>query len=71
MSRLIDEFGRDLGEIVEVSSKDSTDPAYRAYDVYVQESTEAIGTIAGNSVACATGDCDKCVVGCGHSCHAT
>jgi hypothetical protein len=43
----------------------------------VQGHTETVIRIAdahriiGNSVACAIGDCDGCVVGCDHSCHAT
>jgi hypothetical protein len=35
MSRLIDEFGNDLGHVIETDSTDSTDPGTRAYTVYV------------------------------------
>ena len=35
MSRLVDEHGRDLGEIIETDSIDSGDPDTRAYTVYV------------------------------------
>jgi hypothetical protein len=34
--RLTDEFGRDCGEILEVSAKDSGDPETSAFDVYTK-----------------------------------
>jgi hypothetical protein len=37
MSRLIDEFGRDLGEIVETDREDSADPETERYVVYVKK----------------------------------
>jgi hypothetical protein len=37
MNRLIDEHGRDLGEIVETSGKDSGDDETLLYEVYVME----------------------------------
>jgi hypothetical protein len=37
MSRLIDEFGRDLGEIVETDREDSADPDVERYVVYVRK----------------------------------
>jgi hypothetical protein len=35
MSRLVDEYGNDLGMIVETSQEDSADPEYKRYIVYV------------------------------------
>jgi hypothetical protein len=36
MSRLFDEFGNDLGEIIETAWLDSADPGVLAYTVYVR-----------------------------------
>ena len=36
MSRLIDEFGRDCGEIIETDLEDSADPDTDRYVVYVK-----------------------------------
>jgi len=35
MARLVDEYGNDLGMIVETSQEDSADPEYKRYVVYV------------------------------------
>ena len=35
-SRLVDNFGNDLGEVIEVDMMDSGDPDTRAYMVYVK-----------------------------------
>lgn len=39
MSRLVDNFGKDLGEVVEVDMIDSHDETVRAYTVYVKSTT--------------------------------
>jgi hypothetical protein len=44
VSRLVDEFGRDLGEIIETDAIDSGDPETRAYTVYVTPPAEPEGS---------------------------
>lgn len=40
MSRLIDNFGRDLGEVIEVDREDSADPDVERYVVYVKKAED-------------------------------
>lgn len=37
VSRLVDNFGKDLGEIVEVTWRDTDDPSVKCYEVFVRE----------------------------------